>query len=149
MKKGSKEEKTLHNPVDEDKVAENPHLLPYAHTVGGVVIKPIDKGKVKGRAVSSMYEQTDMQLQQIKKQIELLAEQAQAIQKRVAISEEIYQAEMSFEPLVGFVYHLYRRSNGKALLSMVGPKEWGGEPPYTFVGTVRLLADHTWEVLED
>lgn len=149
MKKGSKEEKELQNPIDKDKVAESPHLLPYAHTVGGVVIKPIDKGRVKGRAVSSMYEQTDMQLQQIKKQIELLAEQAHSIQKRVAISEEIYQAEMSFEPLVGFVYHLYRRSNEQALLSMVGPKEWGGEPPYTFVATVRLLADHTWEVLED
>ena len=27
-----------HNPIDPDKVAENPHLLPYAHTVGGAVI---------------------------------------------------------------------------------------------------------------
>ena len=38
------------NPIDKDKIAENPHLLPYAHTRGGVNIKPVDKGKVKGRA---------------------------------------------------------------------------------------------------
>ena len=136
------------NPIDKDKVAENPHLLPYAHTVGGVVIKPIDKGRVKGRAVSSMYKQTEIQLDQIKRQIELLAEQAQAIQQRVVISEEIYLAEMNFEPLIGFVYHLYRRSDDQSLLSMVGPDEWGGQPPYTFVASARLLADHTWEVVE-
>lgn len=136
------------NPIDPDKVAENPHLLPYAHTVGGVQIKPIDKGRVKGRAVSAMYEQTDMQLDQIRKQIELLAEQAKHIQDRVQISEQIYQAEVNFEPLIGFVYHLYERSNGKFVLSMVGPDEWGSKPPYLFISTVKMLADHTWEIQE-
>ena len=54
------------NPIDKDKIAESPHLLPYAHTVGGALIKPIDKGRVKGLAVASMYEQTEMQLDQIR-----------------------------------------------------------------------------------
>ena len=44
------------NPIDKDKIAENPHLLPYAHTVGGSVIKPIDKGRTKGLALDAMYE---------------------------------------------------------------------------------------------
>lgn len=137
------------NPIDPDKVAENPHLLPYAHTVGGVPIKPMDKGKVKGRAVTAMYKQTDMQLAQIRQQIELLAQQARRIQRRIAISEQVYQAEMNFEPLIGFTYHLYQRSNGSFVLSMVAPLEWGANPPYKFVATVELLADHTWEVLEE
>lgn len=148
MAKKEQSSKRTHNPIDADKVAENPHLLPYAHTVGGVQIKPIDKGRVKGRAVSAMYEQTDMQLNQIRKQIELLAQQAQHIQDRVHISEKIYQAEINFEPLIGFVYHLYERSNGKYVLSMVGPDEWGKQAPYQFVGTVKMLSDHTWEVHE-
>ncbi len=137
------------NPIDEDKIAEDPHLLPYAHTVGGAVIKPVDRGKVKGRAVQSMYEQTDMQIDQIKEQIALLAEQAKAIQRRVQISENIYLAEMNFEPLVGFTYHLYQRANQQFVLSMVGPNEWGAQPPYRFVATARLLADHTWEIVEE
>ena len=94
------------NPIDPDKIAENPHNLPYAHTVSGVEIKPIDKGKVKGRAVKAMYKQSDMQLEQIRKQIELLAQQAKGIQDRISISEQIYNAQMNFEPLIGFVYHL-------------------------------------------
>lgn len=138
---------TSNNPIDKDKITEIPHLLPYAHTVGGVQIKPIDKGRVKGRAVGAMYEQTEMQLDQIRKQVELLAQQAQKIHNRVKISEDIYLAEMNFEPLIGFTYHLYERKNGKKVLSMVGPREWGPNPPFEFIATVKMLSDHTWDVL--
>ncbi len=142
-----KKEKFI-NPIDPDKIAENPHNLPYAHTVSGVEIKPIDKGKVKGRAVKAMYKQSDMQLEQIRKQIELLAQQAKGIQDRISISEQIYNAQMNFEPLIGFTYHLYERRDGSEyVLSMVSPEEWGPNPPYRFVATVELLADHTWDVL--
>lgn len=136
------------NPIDKDKIAETPHLLPYAHTVGGAVIKPIDKGRVKGQAVAAMYEQTEMQLMQIRKQVELLAAQAQAVHDRIEISENIYQAEMSFKPLMSHIYHLYVRKNGKHVLSMIAPDEWGRSCPYEFKATVKLLADHTWEIQE-
>ena len=144
----SEKKETFINPIAPDKVAENPHSLPYAHTVSGVEIKPIDKGKVKGRAVKAMYKQADMQMDQIRKQIELLAEQAKGIQDRVSISAQIYNAEMIFEPLIGFVYHLYERKGSDSyVLSMVSPEEWGPNPPYQFIATVELLSDHTWEVL--
>jgi hypothetical protein len=146
-KEAQSEREAFVNPIDPDKIAEQPHLLPYAHTRGGAQIKPIDKGRVKGRAVSAMYEQTDMDLNQIREQIELLARQAKAIQDRVDISEEIYGAEMNFEPLISRTYHLYRRRSGASLLSLVAPEEWGTNPPYEFVATVRMLADHTWDVL--
>ena len=141
------QEKETFNPIDKDKVTESPHNLPYAHTVGGSVIKPIDRGRVKGLAVSAMYEQTDMQMAQIREQIELLAEQARAIQRRIEISEQIYQCQMNFKPLIGHTYHLYRRDNGEEILSMVAPSEWGRSNPLEFVATVKLLADHTWEIL--
>lgn len=134
------------NPIDKDKVAENPGFLPYAHTVGGVEIKPVDKGRIKGRAVSAMYEQSEMQLDQIRQQIQLLAEQAKQIYDRVEVSEMIYEADMNFEPLIGHQYHLYRRKNGKNVLSLVGPHEWGSSCPYEFVASVRMLSDHTWEI---
>ncbi len=140
--------KRKENPIDPDKVAENPHLLPYAHTVGGAVIKPIDKGRVKGLALSAMYEQTNAQLDQLREQVELLARQAKAIHDRVKISEDIYQAEINFKPLIGHIYHLYQKESGKHVVSMVGPEEWGPNPPFTFIATVKLLSDHTWEVQE-
>jgi len=78
MKEKENSKRTF-NPIDKDKIAETPHLLPYAHSVGSAIIKPMDKGKVKGLGMSAMYEQTDVGLNQIKEQVELLISQAQEI----------------------------------------------------------------------
>ena len=142
----SKEERK--NPIDIDKVAEDPHLLPYAHTLGSAIIKPIDKGRVKGVAMSAMYEQTANQLHQIKDQVEHLLTQAQSIHNRIDISEKVYLAECAFKPVIGQVYNLYERSNGNWILSMVTPEEWGKNPPYYYLASARLLHDHTWEILD-
>ena len=147
-KEDKKEDKPIENPVDEDKITDSPGTLPYAHHVGSAQIKPADRGKVKSKALSSMYEQTEGQLLQIREQIELLAKQAQRIKDRITVSEKIYRAKMSFEPLVGKSYFVYQRQNGEYLLSMVAPNEWGAKPPYTFIAKARLQADHTWDILE-
>ena len=140
--------KMKENPIDKDKITENPHNLPYAHTVGGVVIKPIDKGRVKGNAMAAMEQQTNMHLDQIRKQIELLASQAKDIQDRKEISEKIYLSDMGFTPAINHIYHLYQKVDESWVVSMVAPEEWGRRFPYeSFVATVRLLADHTWQIL--
>jgi hypothetical protein len=127
-----------------------PGLLPYAHHVGSALINPIDKGKVKGRAMSAMVQQTDRQFAQLKEQIDLLAVQARKLQRRVEISERIYQADMNFEPVHGTIYHLYERAAGQAVLSMIGPDEWRNRPGFAaHVASVQLLADHTWEIVHD
>lgn len=137
------------NPIDKDKITENPHNLPYAHTSGGAIIKPIDQGRVKGNAISAMEHQTDMQMDQIYQQMEVLAAQAKKIQARKEISEKIYLAEMRFEPLINHTYHLYQKENGSHLLSLIAPGQWGrSQKSFEFIATVRLLADHTWDILE-
>ena len=139
------------NPIDPKKVAENPGLLPYAHTVGGFVIKPMDKGRTKGLAVQAMQEQTNLQMKQIQQQIELLAQQARQLQRRVELSQMIYGADMNFKPLISHIYHLYLRKDESFVLSMIGPDEWGfsGHKFKKFLATVKLLADHTWEILQE
>jgi hypothetical protein len=137
------------NPIDPKTITEMPATLPYPHTVGGALVTPIDKGKVKGKSVLAMEEQTHIQMDQIREQIELLAKQAKLLQKRVDISYKIYQADMGFEAAIGQVYHLYERRSGEWVLSLVGPDEWGASIPYNdFLGTVRLMADHTWELMD-
>ncbi len=137
------------NPIDPDKITENPHSLEYPHHAGSALVKPEDKGKIKGRALSAMEQQTDMQLNQIYEQMQLLAEQAKKLQDRKKISEFIYQSEMRFEPLINHIYHLYNKENEHYLLSMIGPNQWGRtKNNYNFVATIRLLADHTWDIIE-
>jgi predicted transcriptional regulator len=57
-------------------------VLPYASSAGSVAIRPTKEGVIKHKALSAMEDQTNMQLNQIKEQIELLARQAQEIRKR-------------------------------------------------------------------
>ncbi len=132
-----------------DKTTDAPGLLPYAHTVGGVAIQPEDRGKIRGKSMSAMYQQTDRQMKQLHDQMQTLLEQAQALKERVSLSERIYEAEQGFEPIIGHNYYLYQRKNGRDVLSMVAPTEWGRRFPYeACLAQVTLLSDHTWEVIE-
>jgi hypothetical protein len=120
-------------------------VLPYASSVGSVAIRPTKEGVIKHKALSAMEEQTNMQLDQIRQQIELLAKQAQEIRKRKELSLMIYEARLSFKPQIGHVYHVYERKDGSHMLSLIAPNEWGGAGPFKqFISSVRLLADHTW-----
>lgn len=134
------------NPIDKDKVTENPGLLPYAHTVGGAVIKPNQESVLKGKALLAMEEQTEMQLSQIKKQIDLLKFQAEEVLKRKDLSYQIYHSKMSFDPLIGKIYYLYEKEDETTILSMIHPKEFKTIPYKRFISAVKLLADHTWEI---
>lgn len=132
-----------------EKTTENPGLISFPHSVGGAVIKPEDKGKIKGRAMSAMKEQTERQLHQLYEQMQTLARQANEIKTRVEVSNRIYQAQMNFEPIIGKTYFLYAKENEEDVLSMIGPNEWGSRLPYAaFIASVQLLSDHTWEVLD-
>jgi len=120
-------------------------VMPYSTSVSGAIIKPTEEGVIRHKALSAMEEQTNMQLDQIRKQIELLALQAQEIQMRKELSMIIYSAKLSFTPVIGNLYYLYEKNDDTHFVSMVSPKEWGGSGPFkSFIAQVKLLADHTW-----
>ncbi len=137
------------NPIDPDTITENPNTLPYPHHRGSAMIKTSKESVVKSRALSAMEDQTQMQLDQIKKQIELLAQQAHEIKERKELSFKIYTAKMSFAPLINHIYFLYQNEDESTVLSMIGPNEWGKSKPFNkFLAKIKLLADHTWMEVE-
>ncbi|MFT4771037.1 MAG: hypothetical protein ACI9CP_000481 [Cryomorphaceae bacterium] len=138
------------NPIDPDKITENPGLIPYPHHVGSPAFAPTEKGVIKSRSMKAMEEQSNMQLDQIKEQIALLATQAEKLQNRVEVSKAVYASDMNFDPIVGSEYHLYARDEDEFVMSMISPEEWGKKPAYKhFVASVQLLADRTWKVTRE
>ncbi len=132
---------------EREKITDHPGLIAFPHHVGSALIKPEDKGKLKGRAVMAMRQQTDRQMSQIYHQVQTLIKQANEIKRRVEVSERIYSAQMNFEPIISHTYFLYEKKDGQDVLSMISPKEWGRSFPYRkYIAQVTLLADHTWEV---
>ena len=57
----------------------------------------------------------------------------------------VYEAEYSFEPLVGHPYHLYERENKSIFLSLIAPDEWKQK----YVGSFKQLNNGSWEKCEE
>ena len=150
MAEEKKQNENFQNPIDPDKISENPHSLEYGHHVGSAIIRPEDIGKQKGRALTAMEHQTEQQLAQLYEQMQLLADQAKKINERKAISERIYQANFRFDPIINHVYYLYQDDDGTHVLSIIAPTEWGRSRKnnYTYIATIKLLADHTWDIID-
>ncbi|MEO9871270.1 DUF2452 domain-containing protein [Ekhidna sp.] len=134
---------------EKEKITDLPGLIEYAHHAGSAIIKPEDKGRIKGNAVASMHDQTDRQFRQLYEQMQTLIEQAKYLKSRVEVSERIYKADVPFQPVIGKTYFLYKKKSGLDLVSMVSPDEWGKNFPYeSFEAEIRLMSDHTWEVVQ-
>lgn len=149
MSEKKKEDKFI-NPIDPDKITESPNSLEYPHHLGSAIVKPEDKGRIKGNAMAAMESQTDMQLGQIYEQMQLLAEQAKKIEKRKEVSEIIYAAEMRFQPLINHNYFLYKKEDSKHILSLIPPAQIQFSRKmsnWELIAEVKLLADHTWEIV--
>jgi hypothetical protein len=130
-----------------ERTTDIPGLLEYAHNLGGFSIAPTKEGQIKSTALKAMQGQTQMQMDQIYEQMKLLADQAKKLQDRVTISQHIYNAKISFKPVIGNSYYLYKKDNQEKVLSLIKPSEWKN-CPYKYLAKVTLLADHTWEVEE-
>lgn len=137
------------NPVDRDKITDIPGIISFPHHVGSAVVKPEDKGKIKGKALMAMRDQTQREITQLYEQMQVLVRQAEEIKSRVEVSEKIYCSTINFEPVINHIYYLYEREDGTNILSMISPTEWGDNMPYKkYLARIKLLSDHTWDVLE-
>lgn len=131
-----------------DRTTDIPGLIEYAREVGGFDIVPNQEGAINGKSIIALKGQTQIQLDMILEQMKVLAKQARNIQDRVELSNEVYQAQMNFEPIIGEIYFLFEKENGKKVMSMISPEEWAGRKGFKkFLCEVELMADHTWKVL--
>ncbi|MFN3528364.1 MAG: DUF2452 domain-containing protein [Bacteroidia bacterium] len=122
-------------------------FAPVPLHVGSAIIRPVDKGKLKSTALETVEKQANQQISMLRKQAELIMKQVKEIETRVKIAEEIYAADMNFDPVIGNTYHLYEKDDHSRVLSMLSPDDWGKKLPFSFVASVKLLGDRTWEVL--
>ena len=121
---------------------------PIPLTVSSPKINPIDKRLVKATAFETMQYQANQQISIIKQQAELLMEQARKIEERMEISRKIYEADLNFEPVIGTTYHVYEK-NGRTVLSLVAPYEWGKKMPFDHhVCSAKLLGDKSWDLVK-
>jgi len=139
----------IDNLINEDGSYIGPaNLSPIPLTLGSPAIQPLDKGKIKANAVEAMHHYANQEVALLKRQADLIMEQVRDIESRLKVSEKIYESDFRFQPIVGQLYHLYEQDDYYRL-SLIGPGEWGRSKTMgKHIASVRLLGDHSWEVLK-
>jgi hypothetical protein len=109
-------------------------LKPYATSVGAPVITTTDTVAWKNRSINKINHKVEA------KYLELKAEYEKMIQE-FEYNKLIFNAKFTFEPIIGEVYHLYKRDNGENFLSIIAPDECA----FNALGSFYLNADQIWE----
>ena len=121
----------------EDNVAKKPNLLPYGSNVGAPSIKPTDISSWKDEKVITTNHYFSSRYDEIKKDYLKLMEEYEW-------NTLVYNAEFRFKPVMGKIYFLYQKDDGKLFLSLIEPNEWDK----IFIGAFKLISDNRWERIE-
>jgi alkylation response protein AidB-like acyl-CoA dehydrogenase len=87
---------------------------------------------------------TGAKLRVIADQIRSLQAEAQKILQEARDKRALTRAQCGFQRIPGHTDHLYRKADESTLFSMLAPDDWGGQPPYDFLGSYRLEGDYSW-----
>ena len=89
-----------------DSYVPNAYALPYGSNLSAPAIKPDHTlGGWKAGAVHSANQHYEERFNKLKAEAEKLAEE-------VKWNEIIFNAEMRIKPVIGNIYHLYKKDNG-------------------------------------
>ena len=120
-----------------DSYVPNAYALPYGSNLSAPAIKPDHGlGGWKVGAVHSANQHYEERFNKLKAEAEKLAEE-------VKWNEIIFNAEMRIKPVIGNIYHLYKKDNGKYFVSLFAPNECSFGDKHQ--GSFRLNYDNRWD----
>ena len=120
-----------------DRVADNKMTMPYGDNVAAPAITLPDTKDYREVKVKEAQNKLKTRYEELEAEFKKLVETA-------ADNELIYNANISFSPKVGEVYHLYQKEDGATWVSLIGPDEWGPGYNFEFLGSFRLATDSVW-----
>ncbi len=109
-------------------------LKPYATSVSAPVITTTDTIAWKNRSINKVNHKVATKFEELK------AEYTKMIQE-YENNRLIFDAKFSFEPIIGEIYHLYKRDNEELFLSIIAPDQC----KFNSLGSFYLNADQIWE----
>ena len=113
-------------------------LKSYATSVGAPVITTTDTIAWKNRSINKVNHKVAATY------LELQASYNKMMQE-YEYNKLIFSAKFNFEPIIGEVYHLYKRDTDDLFLSIIAPNQCN----FDSLGSFYLNADQIWEKTED
>ena len=125
----------------------NRNVTPYATESGGPKFDLIPVEKQKDIMINHARMYAQQEYDRIMELVSVLEKQAQAIKRRLDVTDAVYAAEYHFQIVMGNCYWLvWHRRHEKNLLVLNGPKDWSTGIPedYQYIMQVKYMGDHTW-----
>ncbi len=108
-------------------------LKPYGTDLGAPAIITTDSIAWKNRNINKVNNHLSAKFKALKKEYEGMLEQFN-------FNNLIYNSDFNFEPIVGKIYHMYKRENESTFLSIISPDECN----FNHVESFYLDADGIW-----
>ncbi|MGY5353107.1 DUF2452 domain-containing protein [Wenyingzhuangia sp. IMCC45533] len=134
----SQKKRPDHIVYDETSGKYDASLKAYGTNVGAPAIKSTDTVAWKNRSISKVNHKVEAKFLELKAEYEKMM-------REFEYNQQIFNAKFSFEPVVGEVYHLYKRENDETFLSMIAPNQC----KFNHLGSFYLNADQIWEKIND
>ncbi len=109
-------------------------LKPYATNVGAPVITATETTAWKNKSIRRVNQKVQAKYLELKAEYDKMLEDYE-------LNTLIYNAKFNFEPIIGELYHLYKRENGEAFLSIISPEQCS----FDFLGSFYLNTNQIWE----
>jgi hypothetical protein len=109
-------------------------LKPYATSVGAPVITVTDTVAWKNRSINKINHKVEAKYLELKGGYDKMMQEFE-------YNKLIFNSKFTFEPIIGQVYHLYKRENGESFLSIIAPEQCN----FNALGSFYLNVDQTWE----
>ena len=110
-----------------------PGQLSYGSNLGAPAIKLEDVDGWKKNQALDANKHFGTKFEELKEEYNKMLEE-------VYWNDLVYQSDYNFIPLVGDVYHLYKRKNESTFLSLIEPVSWNME----YLGTFKLDSSKKW-----
>lgn len=109
-------------------------LKPYATSVSAPVITTTDTIAWKNRSINKVNHKVATKFEELKAEYTKLMQEYEN-------NRLIFDAKFSFEPIIGEIYHLYKRDNEELFLSIIAPDQC----KFNSLGSFYLNSDQIWE----
>ena len=130
----------------------NRSTTPYPVEVGGPKFDLVPVTKQKDIMVNVARMHAKQEYNRIMELVEVLQRQANEIQRRLDITDQVHSAKYDFQLYHGQIYWLLYDSRHQCTrLSINGPNDWScGKPEtYEYICQVKWLGDYTWVEVEN
>ena len=130
----------------------NRNVSEYPTEAGGVKFELVPVTKQKDLMINHARMYAQQEYDRIVELVNVLEKQAQAIKRRLEITDAVHGAVYQFQPVMGNVYWLvWDQRKQHTLLTQHGPNDWSSSAPddYKYQARVKYMGDHTWMEIDE